>query len=135
MGLQWVHGFTKSLGLILCSEVGDKTFIIAALMAMKHSRRMVRRLHTQHQGHAQPPSPGVCRSFLCGGAHDGALGVVGLGGTQLGTCTSRAMLILSHSTSQLPRNVVHYAATVLFFFFGARLLYDGVLNKTEVRGS
>lgn len=39
--VQWIHGFTKSLGLILCSEVGDKTFIIAALMAMKHSRRMV----------------------------------------------------------------------------------------------
>lgn len=47
--VQWIHGFTKSLGLILCSEVGDKTFIIAALMAMKHSRRMVpgwRHAHT-----------------------------------------------------------------------------------------
>ena len=33
---------------------------------------------------------------------------------------------------QLPKTVVHYAATVLFFFFGARLLYEGVLNKTEV---
>ncbi len=45
---QWVHGFAKSLGLILCSEIGDKTFIIAALMAMKHSRRMVCTVHMVH---------------------------------------------------------------------------------------
>lgn len=34
-------GFAKSCGLILVSEIGDKTFIIAAIMAMKHKRRLV----------------------------------------------------------------------------------------------
>jgi putative Ca2+/H+ antiporter (TMEM165/GDT1 family) len=32
------QGFVKSFGVILASEIGDKTFFIAALMAMKHSR-------------------------------------------------------------------------------------------------
>jgi hypothetical protein len=29
--------------MILVSEIGDKTFFIAAIMAMKHSQRLVRR--------------------------------------------------------------------------------------------
>ncbi len=36
-----VEGFLKSWGMILASEIGDKTFFIAAIMAMKHSRSVV----------------------------------------------------------------------------------------------
>jgi putative Ca2+/H+ antiporter (TMEM165/GDT1 family) len=36
-----VEGFLKSWGMILASEIGDKTFFIAAIMAMKHSRTVV----------------------------------------------------------------------------------------------
>ena len=36
-----VEGFLKSWGMILASEIGDKTFFIAAIMAMKHSRAVV----------------------------------------------------------------------------------------------
>ncbi|KAI5801687.1 hypothetical protein DFH27DRAFT_591178 [Peziza echinospora] len=36
-----MHSFTLSFVMILFSEVGDKTFLIAALMAMKHSRLLV----------------------------------------------------------------------------------------------
>lgn len=32
------HGFLSSLSVILVSEIGDKTFFIAAIMAMKYSR-------------------------------------------------------------------------------------------------
>lgn len=35
------HGFIASLSVIIVSELGDKTFFIAAIMAMKHSRLMV----------------------------------------------------------------------------------------------
>lgn len=35
------EGFVKSWGMILASEIGDKTFFIAAIMAMKHSRHVV----------------------------------------------------------------------------------------------
>ncbi|KAB5528823.1 hypothetical protein GE09DRAFT_1148540 [Coniochaeta sp. 2T2.1] len=35
------HSFVLSLTMILVSEVGDKTFLVAALMAMKHDRLVV----------------------------------------------------------------------------------------------
>lgn len=34
----FVHGFIATLSVIIVSELGDKTFFIAAIMAMKHSR-------------------------------------------------------------------------------------------------
>ena len=49
----FLEGFFKSWGMILASEIGDKTFFIAAIMAMKHSRITVRHvckdLHVQHR--------------------------------------------------------------------------------------
>jgi len=35
-------GFLKSWGMILVSEIGDKTFFIAAVMAMRNSRQSVK---------------------------------------------------------------------------------------------
>ena len=37
------EGFVRSASMILASEIGDKTFFIAAVMAMTHSRATVRR--------------------------------------------------------------------------------------------
>ena len=39
--IQPLHSFVLSLTMILFSEIGDKTFLIAALMAMKHPRLVV----------------------------------------------------------------------------------------------
>ncbi|KFY98530.1 hypothetical protein V500_01630 [Pseudogymnoascus sp. VKM F-4518 (FW-2643)] len=39
--IQPLHSFVLSLTMILVSEIGDKTFLIAALMAMKHDRILV----------------------------------------------------------------------------------------------
>jgi Ca2+/H+ antiporter, TMEM165/GDT1 family len=39
--IQPFHSFVLSLTMILFSEVGDKTFLVAALMAMKHDRAVV----------------------------------------------------------------------------------------------
>ncbi|OAA53657.1 upf0016 domain protein [Niveomyces insectorum RCEF 264] len=39
--IQPLHSFLLSLTMILFSEVGDKTFLVAALMAMKHDRIVV----------------------------------------------------------------------------------------------
>lgn len=39
--LGFIHGFLASLSVILVSEVGDKTFFIAAIMAMRHPRLVV----------------------------------------------------------------------------------------------
>jgi hypothetical protein len=37
----FVHAFVASLSVIIVSEIGDKTFFIAAILAMKHSRLLV----------------------------------------------------------------------------------------------
>lgn len=37
----FLHAFFASLSVIVVSEIGDKTFFIAAIMAMKHSRSTV----------------------------------------------------------------------------------------------
>lgn len=37
----FVQGFIKSMGVIFASEIGDKTFFIAAIMAMSHPRSLV----------------------------------------------------------------------------------------------
>lgn len=34
----FMHAFIASLAVIIVSELGDKTFFIAAIMAMRHSR-------------------------------------------------------------------------------------------------
>lgn len=39
--LGFLHAFLASLSVILVSEIGDKTFFIAAIMAMRHSRTIV----------------------------------------------------------------------------------------------
>lgn len=39
--IQPLHSFALSLTMIIFSEIGDKTFLIAALMAMKHPRFLV----------------------------------------------------------------------------------------------
>lgn len=38
VSLGFVHAFVASLSVIVVSELGDKTFFIAAIMAMRHSR-------------------------------------------------------------------------------------------------
>lgn len=37
----FLHAFVASISVILVSEIGDKTFFIAAIMAMRHPRLTV----------------------------------------------------------------------------------------------
>ncbi|CAK8697030.1 unnamed protein product [Clavelina lepadiformis] len=39
--VRFVHAFVKSIVVIIVSEIGDKTFFIAAIFAMKHARTTV----------------------------------------------------------------------------------------------
>ncbi|XP_031255881.1 GDT1-like protein 5 isoform X2 [Pistacia vera] len=41
MNLSVLHGFTKSLAMTVLSEVGDRTFCVAAILAMRYPRRSV----------------------------------------------------------------------------------------------
>merc|ERR1719487_764360 len=83
--------FLNSVAMILVTELGDKTFFIAAIMAMRYSRRTV---------------------------FAGAIGALAV------------MTVLSAGIgfalpSLLPREYTHWAATFLFFYFGAKLLKEG----------
>lgn len=41
MGVSTLEGFTKSLAMSILSEIGDHTFLVAAIMAMRHPRKLV----------------------------------------------------------------------------------------------
>ena len=41
MDMGFLHAFVASLSVIIVSELGDKTFFIAAIMAMRHPRLTV----------------------------------------------------------------------------------------------
>jgi putative Ca2+/H+ antiporter (TMEM165/GDT1 family) len=41
MGFSLIEGFTKSLAMTVLSEIGDKTFFAAAILAMRHPRKIV----------------------------------------------------------------------------------------------
>ncbi|KAK9276523.1 hypothetical protein L1049_006057 [Liquidambar formosana] len=41
MSFSVAQGFTKSLAMTVLSEIGDKTFFAAAILAMRHPRRLV----------------------------------------------------------------------------------------------
>ncbi|KOS22367.1 GCR1-dependent translation factor 1 [Escovopsis weberi] len=91
-GLEPFHSFVLSFTMILVSEIGDKTFLVAALMAMKHDRMVV-----------------FSAAF-------GALLVM--------TVLSA---VLGHAVpSLLPKRLTGMLAAILFLFFGAKLLREGM---------
>ena len=94
-------GFLKSWGMILVSEIGDKTFFIAAVMAMKNSRQSVSakasaallmygvKAHSTklHPSLAYPfvlHCTGVWRCSWCTGSYDSSVSTDGMGRTHLG---------------------------------------------------
>ncbi|KAJ7299994.1 hypothetical protein O6H91_18G013600 [Diphasiastrum complanatum] len=89
LGAGFVDAVFTSLSMILVSEIGDETFIIAALMAMRHPR-----------------------SIVLSGALS-ALAVMTVLSTGLGRIVPN-LISRKHTNS---------AATVLYTFFGLRLLY------------
>ncbi|KAL8130651.1 hypothetical protein V2J09_019806 [Rumex salicifolius] len=88
-GLGIVDAFFASFSMILVSEIGDETFIIAALMAMRHPK-----------------------SIVLSGALS-ALFVMTILSTGLGRIVPN-LISRKHTNS---------AATILYCFFGLRLLY------------
>ncbi|XP_051121420.1 GDT1-like protein 3 [Andrographis paniculata] len=98
-GLGVFDAFIASLSMILVSEIGDETFIIAALMAMRHPK-----------------------SIVLSGALS-ALFVMTILSTGLGRIVPN-LISRKHTNS---------AATVLYAFFGLRLLY--IAWRSDPKGS
>ncbi|KAL6142979.1 hypothetical protein ACLB2K_061254 [Fragaria x ananassa] len=98
-GLGIFDAFVASFSMILVSEIGDETFIIAALMAMRHPK-----------------------SIVLSGALS-ALVVMTVLSTGLGRIVPN-LISRKHTNS---------AATVLYLFFGLRLLY--IAWRSDPKGS
>ena len=82
-----VQGFA----MIIASEIGDKTFLIAAILAMRHPRSVV--------------FAGAFGSLVVMSVLSAALGHV--------------------LPTLIPKNWTQFAAAVLFFVFGAKMLQEG----------
>ncbi|GAA5871662.1 hypothetical protein JCM16303_000824 [Sporobolomyces ruberrimus] len=94
------EGFTRSISVILVSEIGDRTFIIAAILSMRHSRAVI---------------------------YAGAL-------SALATMSLLSALLGTIVPSLLPKKWTTLAAAVLFFFFGARMLQEGMEMESGEAG-
>jgi putative Ca2+/H+ antiporter (TMEM165/GDT1 family) len=92
-----LEGFLKSFGVTVASEIGDKTFFIAAVMAMRNSRKQV---------------------FL------GAM-------LALAAMTVLSALMGWAAPNLISRTYTHHAATLLFFVFGLRVLYEAYTGEGE----
>jgi len=89
--------FVQSFSSIVVSELGDKTFFIAAIMAMRYNRIAV-----------------ICGALLA-----------------LFLMTAISTAFGSIVPTLLPAAVTHIIITVLFFFFGGKLLYDAYTSDHE----
>ncbi|BBN11325.1 Ca2+/H+ antiporter, TMEM165/GDT1 family [Marchantia polymorpha subsp. ruderalis] len=98
MGHSVFEGFVKASAMILVSEIGDKTFFVAALMAMRHPRGVVLA---------------------------GALGALGL-------MTVLSALFGWAAPNLISRRLTQNAATVLFFFFGLRSLWQAFTTEDSM---
>ncbi|CAK9325913.1 unnamed protein product [Citrullus colocynthis] len=101
IGLGVFDAFFASLSMIIVSEIGDETFIIAALMAMRHPKSIVL---------------------------SGALAAL------------IVMTVLSTGLGRIVPNLIsrkhtNNAATVLYAFFGLRLLYIAWRSKSDSKSS
>lgn len=90
-----MEGLAKGVFMILGSELGDKTFFIAALMAMRHPRRLVLA---------------------------GALGALWM-------MTMLSAFVGWLAPNLIPHTWTHVGATLLFFVFGIRSLWDGFMEE------
>jgi putative Ca2+/H+ antiporter (TMEM165/GDT1 family) len=93
----YFSAFVQSFSSIVVSELGDKTFFIAAIMAMRYNRIAV--------------LAGALLALFLMTAISTAFGYI--------------------VPTILPASVTHILITVLFFFFGGKLLYDAYNDDGE----
>jgi Ca2+/H+ antiporter, TMEM165/GDT1 family len=125
---RFLEGFLKSWGVILASEIGDKTFFIAAVMAMRNSRKQVRSSSQPcHAAIASSPTPYHAISStqsLFSHFTQVFLGAIGA----LAAMTVLSALLGWAAPNLISKTYTHYAATALFFVFGIRMLYEAATN-------
>lgn len=87
----FIDAFIASISMIVVSELGDKTFFIAAIMAMRHARLVV---------------------------YAGAM-------SALAAMTILSAMLGHVVTKFIPRIYTYYLSSILFAWFGLKMLKDG----------
>ncbi|XXG51074.1 hypothetical protein AAC387_Pa02g4930 [Persea americana] len=106
MGFSLFEGFTKSLAMTVLSEIGDKTFFAAAILAMRHPRRLVL---------------------------SGCLGALILSVLHMSfwVMTALSVLVGWAAPNLIPRKWTHHITTLLFFGFGIWSLWEGFTEEGD----
>jgi Ca2+/H+ antiporter, TMEM165/GDT1 family len=127
----FARAFVKSFGIIIASEIGDKTFIIAAIMAMKHPRGVVRDIISlnSYPSPPNPPqsqysSPPIFPTHRLSSNSPPLPQVFAGAMAALVIMTILSTVLGAAAPALLPKTWTHYAATLLFFGFGVKMLWD-----------
>lgn len=130
--VSFMHAFITSLSVIVVSELGDKTFFIAAIMAMRHPRAIV---------FAGAISALALMTVLSGEPHVCALlawlrllnrepavhpiELIAFRHESKSSCPPSRAALFGQLANLIPRIYTYYISTALFAIFGAKMLYDG----------
>ena len=127
----FARAFVKSFGIIIASEIGDKTFFIAAIMAMKHPRGVVSDIISLNSYSSPPnplqspyPSPPIFPTHRLPSNSPPPPQVFAGAMAALVVMTILSTVLGAAAPAVLPKTWTHYAATLLFFVFGIKMLWD-----------
>lgn len=109
--LGFVHAFIASISVIVVSELGDKTFFIAAIMAMRHSRLVV--------------FSGAILALIVMTILSGIRNFVDFFWVRIGTKKNVFLVLFGWVTVLIPRVYTYWISTALFAIFGLKMLKDG----------
>ncbi|KAG7032513.1 GDT1-like protein 4 [Cucurbita argyrosperma subsp. argyrosperma] len=118
MATSIIQGFTKSLAMTVLSEIGDKTFFAAAIMAMRHPRRLV--------------LSGCLSALIVSNDHSfcsGWLGCTKSGQKPYTNAIRNKVLICC--VALISRKWTHHVTTLLFLGFGLWSLWDAFNDGGE----
>ncbi|KAG5532491.1 hypothetical protein RHGRI_026946 [Rhododendron griersonianum] len=124
MNLSVAQGFTKSLAMTVLSEIGDKTFFAAAILAMRHPRRLVL------LGCLTALIVMTILSVVVGWAAPNLI-VYLLATFKVITDPTDSEIFRSCKTAKISRKWTHHVTTLLFLGFGLWSLWDVVKGEGE----
>ncbi len=121
--LGFIHAFVASISVIIVSELGDKTFFIAAIMAMRYNRLTVLAgamlalgLMTCLSGKYRWMFWIAKYLFLC----------ISLSCLIIRSNIPISPVLFGYATTIIPRIYTYYVSTALFAIFGIRMLREGL---------
>lgn len=113
--LGFFHAFLASLSVIVVSELGDKTFFIAAIMAMRHPRLTV------FAGAIGALAVMTVLSGMFQNLKNSSIFIY----LFINFASFIFIVIFGYAATIIPRVYTYYISTALFALFGLKMLRDG----------